>query len=140
MTAGCRFGCISCVQTLIARDRVIIFERRSKVTKRYGEGNFLAHRRCHCYTTENVMERPRQNCDAINIFSNVFFCMLACFKGSPSRNYVNSLLLVANSTREKLGNERSNIFMATGVFKLQLLRIYASDLDAAQDKLSSGII
>ena len=45
-----------------------------------------------------------------------------------------------NATGEKLGNGKSKLFVANGVFKLELLRINASHLDAAQDKPSSGII
>jgi len=49
----------------VARDPVVTFERRSKVTKTYGQRNFLAYRRCHCYTTAEVMGVPSQNCDAV---------------------------------------------------------------------------
>ena len=31
----------------------------------YGQRNFLAYQRCHCYTTERVIGRPSQTCDAI---------------------------------------------------------------------------
>ena len=41
-----------------------------------------------------------------------------------------------NATREKLGNERANIFVAIGVFKRRVLRIYASHLDETQERPS----
>ena len=74
-----------CAQTLIARDPVVTFERRSKLTKTYGQRKFLAHRRSHCYTTEKVMGRPDQNCNTMFIFLEFWAC-LACFQGFPSRN------------------------------------------------------
>ena len=104
-----------CAQTLIARDPVVTFERRSKVTRTYVQRNFLAYRRCHCYTTEKVMAIPYQNCDVTCVHKLrscikqmqsfmsgrfLFFSSelehhvhisrvwggLACFQGFPSRN------------------------------------------------------
>ena len=72
-----------CAQTLIARDSVITSERRSILTKTYGQRNFLANRRCHCYTTERVVTRPSQNCHTMFIFLEFWVCWLA-FKGSPA--------------------------------------------------------
>ena len=95
-----------CAQTLIARDRVVTFERRLELTKTYGQRNFLAYRRCHCYTTEKVMGIPSQNCDAVCVHklrSRINKCNLSCLGSFCSSQDVWRVGLIYESSQQKLG-------------------------------------
>jgi hypothetical protein len=106
-----------CAQTLIARDPVVTFERRLKVTKTYGQRNFLAYRRCHCYTTEKVMGVPDQNCDVTCVhklrscikqmqsFMSGRFLFFSSEMGTPCSHFSSSgwVGLLSGVPQQKLG-------------------------------------
>ena len=63
-------------------------------------------------------------------FSSLFW-FTACSTSLPSGNLVDGLPLVEHNGAGKVGvNKEANIFMASGPFKHDVLRIHLSDLDA----------
>jgi DNA polymerase III epsilon subunit-like protein len=67
------------------------------------------------------------------------FLLQECIRAGLGPSAMAGWVYGNNATREKLGNERAKLFMANGVFKGYVLRIYASHLDETQERPSRGI-